>query len=115
VRAGIGCAREPIRYTNRIHREDAIGMLEFLGDRLSAGEPTDRLYLGVDDEPAPMWEVRHWLAERLGVTLDDTAATSPMLRAASNKRCSNARIRAAGYRCRYPDFRSGYGELITPP
>jgi nucleoside-diphosphate-sugar epimerase len=73
VAAGIGCAREPVRYTNRIHREDCAGILQFLVGLLLRGEPLAPLYLGVDSEPAPMWEVRHWIAAELGVALDDAA------------------------------------------
>lgn len=31
----------------------------------------------------------------------------------TNKRCSNARLRASGYRLRYPTYREGYGALIA--
>jgi hypothetical protein len=30
----------------------------------------------------------------------------------ANKRCSNARLVAAGYAFRYPTFREGYGALL---
>ena len=37
-------------------------------------------------------------------------ARSPV--GATGKRCSNARLRATGYRLRYPTFREGYAELL---
>lgn len=113
VAAGIGCPREPERYTNRIHRDDCAGMLHFLVARLLRREALAPVYLGVDSEPAPMWEVRHWLADELGVVLDDRAAGSASERAPGSKRCSNRRLLAAGYAMRYPDFRSGYAPLLA--
>lgn len=113
VAAGIGCAREPVRYTNRIHREDCAGILQFLIGRLLRGEALSPLYLGVDSEPAPMWEVRHWIAAELGVALDDAAGDAQGGRAPGSKRCSNRRLREAGYTFGYPDFRAGYAPLIA--
>jgi nucleoside-diphosphate-sugar epimerase len=111
VRAGRGCPPEPARFTNRIHRDDAAAILEFLLRRQAAGEALHACYLGVDCEPAPMWEVRHWIAGELGVTLDDSLAPSDAR--GGNKRCSNRRLLAAGYRFIYPDYRAGYGALLA--
>ncbi len=101
----------PPRFTNRIHREDCAGALVHL---MKMGTP-DEIYIGVDDEPADRREVLNWLADRLGAprpnetTAIDTAST----RAATNKRCSNAKLKAAGYRLRYPSYREGYAEMIA--
>ena len=113
VRAGIGCPREPPQYSNRIHRDDCVGVLEFLLQRLAAGQAPDAaLYLGVDSEPATQWELRHWLAQRIGVELDDNAV-SRSARAAGSKRCGNARLLRAGYRLLYPSYREGYAALLA--
>jgi nucleoside-diphosphate-sugar epimerase len=111
VRAGVGCPREPVRFTNRIHRDDAAGILQFLLERQVAGERLEACYLGVDCEPAPMWEVRHWLAEQLGVSLDDRRPLADAR--GGHKRCSNRRLLAAEYRFTYPDYRAGYGALLA--
>jgi len=111
VRAGKGCPRSPVQYTNRIHRNDCAGILDYLGTRLLASEPVSKLYLGVDKAPAPMWEVRQWIAQRLELTLDDTLGNLPSR--GGNKRCSNARLLGAGYRFEFPDYRAGYGDLIA--
>lgn len=111
VREGIGCARDPVRYSNRIHRDDCVGMLRFLIDRLEQGAALGPLYLGVDCDPAPVWEVRHWLAGCLGVTLDD-ALGSTGARSPGSKRCNNRRLRELGYQWLYPDYRSGYGAML---
>jgi nucleoside-diphosphate-sugar epimerase len=112
VRAGIGCPCDPPLYTNRIHRDDCVGMLDFLLRRQAADDNVAPLYLGVDCEPATQWDVRHWLADRLGVTLDDNA-TSSSARSVGSKRCSNRRLLAAGYTFRYPSFREGYAALMA--
>lgn len=104
-------ASGPPRYANRIHRDDAAGAIAHL---LSIGEPAD-LYLGVDDDPADEADVIRWLAARLGVPVPPVApgAAAPPGRR-GNKRCLNARLRAAGYAFVYPTFREGYGALLRP-
>lgn len=98
-------------YTNRIHRDDAAGLIRHL---LFLPDP-EPLYLGVDDRSAEEAEVYQWLAKELGApppepeTEEQTAARR---RDVGSKRCSNARARASGYRFRYPTYREGYGALI---
>lgn len=98
-------------WTNRIHRDDCAGALAHL---LALPAP-EAVYLGVDDEPADRGEVLRWLAARLGaaeprVTAD--AAGDPDARG-GNKRCSNARLRASGWRPLFPTYREGYAALIA--
>lgn len=112
VRAGKAEVQEgPPRYTNRIHRDDCAGALAHLM-RMDAA---DEIYLGVDDEPADRRNVLNWLADRLGVPHPRVAESreAPSTRAATNKRCSNARLKATGYRFLYPSYREGYAEIIA--
>ena len=105
----------PPRYTNRIHRDDAAGALLHLIERALAGRTPDPLYLGVDDEPADQATVIRWLADRMGAPAPRAGPDDPPragARPSTNKRCSNARLRASGYAFRYPSFREGYGALI---
>lgn len=102
----------PPYYTNRIHQQDCVGVLSFLLSQRLAGNTLDRYYLASDDDPAPMWEVVSWLAERRHCpppVIKPVAENAPM-----NKRCSNARLKALGYRFQYPCYKDGYGELIKP-
>ena len=71
------------------------------------------LYLGVDDAPVTLCEVLQWLAEELGVAGPSNNADAPAARLRSNKRCDNARLRASGYRLRYPSYREGYRALLA--
>lgn len=96
-------------YSNRIHSEDCVGILEHL---MTLKSP-DALYIGVDNEPALTCDVYEWLAEQLSVasvTHREPTETSRMQR--SNKRLSNAKITATGYHFKYPSFREGYSEML---
>ena len=109
----------PPIYTNRIHRDDCARALEHLLN-LPKAEP---LYLAVDDDPAPLDEVLGWLAGQLGVP-EPPLATQPAFkpgaetrrdsvsRMRASKRCSNARLRASGFKFRYPGYREGYGAIL---
>lgn len=109
VRQGYRVASEPPLFANRIHRDDAAGLLAFLLRADAAGAALADCYLGVDDTPAPLQEVVAWLRERLGVTEWAEEAT---VRRAGSKRCSNARARALGWMPRYPSYREGYAAIL---
>jgi len=98
---------------NRMHRDDCAGALAHLAE-LADGQ---RLYLGVDDEPTTRREVMTFIASRLGAPPPRavTRAERPQRRSASNKRCSNERLRSSGYRLLYPTYREGYGAVIDRP
>lgn len=104
VQAGGSC--RPEHFGNRIHRDDAARMLV----HLSGTQSRHRIFLGVDDAPVSECEVMNWLAARLGVK--PPAEESAGQPARGNKRCSNARLRADGFRLDYPTYREGYGALI---
>ncbi len=112
ARAGKLELRGSDHYTNRIHRDDAAGLVRHL---LFHSDPK-ALYLGVDSHPAEEGELYAWLAKEVGAeppTLrDEDAPRSDPRRSAGSKRCSNARALESGYRFRYPTYREGYGELI---
>ncbi len=100
----------PPYFTNRIHQQDCVGVLSFLLKQRLSGNALAQCYLASDDDPAPMWDVMTWLAERLH-------CQPPVLKAVDtdagmNKRCRNARLKALGYRFQYPSYKDGYWELI---
>jgi nucleoside-diphosphate-sugar epimerase len=102
------------QYTSRIHRDDAAGILHFLMFGRPIGQAIESLYLGVDCEPASEAEVFGFLAKALGVpapVLARSSARTP--ERPGSKRCSNARLLAAGYRFLYPSFRDGYLPLVA--
>jgi nucleoside-diphosphate-sugar epimerase len=109
--------RETEHYTNRIHRDDAAGLVRHL---LFHPSP-ESLYLGVDSESAEESKLHAWIAKELGVPEPQlqtstggegaSGGRSPR-QAVGSKRCSNRRARESGYRFRYPSYREGYGALI---
>ncbi|MBV7560980.1 SDR family oxidoreductase [Pseudomonas sp. sia0905] len=109
VRMGYRVAVEPPLYGNRIHADDAAGLLAFLLQADLAGRALDDCYLGVDDEPAPLHQVVGWLREQLGV---EHWAEDAAVRRSGSKRCSNARARALGWVPQYPSYREGYAAVL---
>ena len=109
VRQGYRVASEPPLYGNRIHVEDAAGLLACLLQADARGLALADCYLGVDDEPAPLHEVVAWLRGQLGVS---HWAEQSRVRRAGSKRCSNARARALGWAPEYPSYREGYAAIL---
>ena len=109
VRMGYRVISEPPLYGNRIHADDAAGLLAFLIQADVDGVALEGCYIGVDDEPAPLHEVVGWLRQRLGV---EHWAEESTVRRSGSKRCSNARARALGWRPEYPTYREGYGAVL---
>jgi len=96
-------------YSNRIHSEDCIGMMNHLMER----KDIDDLYIGVDNEPTLTCDVYEWLAEQLSVSdIEHLEPTENSRMQRSNKRLSNERIRSTGYQFKYSCFKDGYSELI---
>lgn len=98
--------RDPPFYANRIHVDDAAAALTQL---LALPAPA-RCYLGVDDRPQPLHELYGDIAEALAAPVP---GSGPAPADVGNKRLSNARLRAAGWRPRWPDARAGYQALIV--
>ena len=98
---------QPI-YTNRMHVADCAGTLLHLMQL----KEQESIYLGVDSEPALKNEVLRWLAHQLGKKITITAENSTERELRRNKRCTNQRLLASGYRFIYPTFREGYAELL---
>lgn len=108
VRSGLQAQREPPQYSNRIHRDDAAGLIAFLMQADARGVPLEDCYLGVDDEPAPLHEVVDWMRAQLGVSRRSEQFLS---RRAGSKRCSNARARGLGWVPQYASYRDGYADI----
>ncbi|MBF6058192.1 MULTISPECIES: NAD-dependent epimerase/dehydratase family protein [Thiomicrorhabdus] len=101
-------------WSNRIHSIDCVGILKHLMELdMTAPQKVDGLYIGVDNQPTLSCEVYDWLAEQLSVPdveHSEPTENSRMMR--SNKRLSNAKIRASGYNFIYPTYQDGYIELL---
>ena len=109
VRRGYRVAVEPPLYANRIHADDAAGLMACLLEADRRGVALEDVYIGVDDEPAALADVVGWLREYLGVT---EWADDDSVRRTGSKRCSNARAKALGWTPKYPSFREGYAAIL---
>jgi nucleoside-diphosphate-sugar epimerase len=101
------------RWLNMIHRDDLIGIIIAAFERGTAGE----IYNAVDDEPASQKNFFAWLAAELKRPMPPTVlagAEAGRKRGATNKRVSNAKLRAE-LNCpfKFPDFRAGYAAEIA--
>jgi len=117
IRRGELCPPEPVSYTNRIHREDCAGFLAHLLQRAAGGTTLDPVYIGVDNLPAPRYEVESWLARELGITeleMPPPFADPTRHNSAGHKRCRNDALRASGYRLVFPTYKEGYLALLDP-
>lgn len=112
LRDGRRSPAEPVQYSNRIHRDDTAGILQFLLERAAADRPLHELYLGVDAEPTPIAEVERWFCTVLGIEYSALASQESELRG-GNRRCSSARLQALGYRFLYPTYREGLPTLLA--
>ena len=101
------------RWLNMIHRDDVIGVIIAA---LENGRPGE-IYNAADNVPVSQRDFFAWLAAELQKPLPPKASDDAgqfRKRGATNKRVSNAKLRAElKYIFRHPDFRSGYAAEIA--
>jgi nucleoside-diphosphate-sugar epimerase len=110
AQSGAHCDPKPDVWTNRIHRDDCIGALEFLIDKDISGAPLDSLYLASDPKPVPLFEIFEWLKDRIGDAEPDHDV--PEVSRRGSKRCSSQRLMDLGYKFKYKTYRRGYDEIL---
>jgi nucleoside-diphosphate-sugar epimerase len=108
VKQGISAPASQLHYSNRIHRDDCAGILSFLIGKQITGESIDSLYLASDLSPTPIADITQWLAEQLGIEI----TTEKEIRRGGSKRCNSQKIQQAGYRFKFPDFKSGFASQL---
>lgn len=111
LRGGQRSPLDPPHYSNRIHRDDVVAILQFLVERAVSGVELQSLYLGVDTEPTLMSAIEQWFSEYLHIDYAALTADAPPARGGS-RRCNSARLQALGYRFIYPTFREGLPTLL---
>lgn len=91
------------RWINQIHRDDAAGAICFLLDNAAVAG----IYNVTDDSPLRQIECHRWLAAHFKKPLPPSGpigCNSKSFRGVTNKRVSNAKLRALGWHCIYPSF-----------
>ena len=102
--------RERAMITNRIHRDDCARAIVHLVEKPEVGP----LYLGSDEAPSTLGEIRDWLAARLDVAPAPVAQAqigSPQR--GGSKRLSSALLRSEGFAFRHPTFREGFEAILA--
>jgi nucleoside-diphosphate-sugar epimerase len=100
------------RFVNAIHRDDAASAIQSL---LARSESASQTYNVIDNEPILQSECYRWLTAKLNRHLPPVGgSTSKRKRGDSNKRVSNAKVRALGWTPRYPNFAAGMENSVLP-
>ena len=98
------------RFLNHAHRDDIASALFSLIQGNVSG-----IYNVADDQPISQRECLQWLASRLGRPIALSEATpAKRKRGDSNKRVSNAKLRAIGWAPRFPTFQIAMEQSILP-
>jgi nucleoside-diphosphate-sugar epimerase len=99
------------QWTNRIHRDDAVGMVEFLleKDRAAGIE----VFNSVDLKPEKREDVIAWLLGELHIDRFSLAVDESKVAKRGHKRVLSDKIQALGYTFAYPSFREGYAPLVA--
>ena len=108
------------RFVNAIHRDDAAMAIQLVSAR---SEGAGQIYNVVDNETILQSECYRWLATKLNrplppvgrpVLSEVEGSRSKRKRGESNKRVSNAKLRALGWTPRYPNFATGMELSVLP-
>ncbi|MBN7768495.1 DUF1731 domain-containing protein [Marinobacter daepoensis] len=100
----------PAPFSNRIHETDAANAVAWLAQKALSGHPPEPLYIASDCEPVRLDEVVNWVREQIPCKAPVEGARKGGR--AGSKRCSNQKLLESGFTFRYPDFRTGYLEMI---
>jgi nucleoside-diphosphate-sugar epimerase len=94
------------RWLNMVHRDDVVGAI------LAAMDIGPGIYNVADDEPVTQRDFFQWLARLFDRPMPPAGETVSRKRTPTNKRVRNAKLKAAGWRLRFPTFREGYEALL---
>ncbi|MGY6271713.1 NAD-dependent epimerase/dehydratase family protein [Achromobacter denitrificans] len=103
-----GAPDRPEHWANRMHIDDAAAAVVHLA-LLPEAAP---VYIGCDDTPLPLHTLYAELAKLAGAPAPGVA---PAPANVGSKKLSNARLRASGFKLRWPDARQGYAALLAGP
>ena len=100
-----------LRWINQIHQRDLVAALAHL---IEAGAPGE-IYNATDNTPVTYREYYAWCSEFLSQPLPPHGpVNTERKRGITNKRVSNAKLRATGWAPGYPSFREGLASDYSP-
>ena len=107
--------QEPLKpnaqqYTNRIHRDDAVGIVAFLMGR---EDPGMAVINAVDLRPELRDDVIRWVLAELGISVEDCPVDHSTELRRGHKRVVSDKLQKMGYPFLFPSFREGYGPLLS--
>ncbi len=95
-----------VQYMNRIHRDDAVGIVRFLFEGGFSG-----VFNAVDREPSLRDDVISFLVREMGMGLEGYPRGEGGS-SRGHKRVLSDKVQRLGYRYVYPSFREGYLDLL---
>jgi nucleoside-diphosphate-sugar epimerase len=109
------------RYINQVHRDDIAAAIVLLvtlsltNALRNIALKQSKIFNVVDNEPLTQHDCYQWLAGRFGRPMPPHSAISEKRkRGATNKRVSNAKLRATGWEPKYPRFQDGIEQSVLP-
>jgi len=109
------------RYINQVHRDDIAAAIVLLVTLSLTNALRDiapkqsKIFNVVDNEPLAQHDCYQWLARRFGRPMPPhSAILEKRKRGVTNKRVSNARLRATGWEPTYPRFQDGIEQSVLP-
>jgi nucleoside-diphosphate-sugar epimerase len=99
------------RLVNQVHRDDVAAAIFFLAQQGTVSSP--RIFNVVDDLPVVRSEILTWLSTELGIPLSPPEGIEGK-RSESNKRVSNAKLRALGWAPIYSNYIDAFVRSIFP-
>jgi len=108
LKAGAAIQQEPSYYTNRIHRDDCIAVLDFLLNKKLKEGLSNKIYLATDDEPVSQWQLASYLCTKF--KYPEPSPLNLDKEAGANKRLDNTRLKQEGYSFIFSSYKQGYRE-----
>lgn len=107
LNSGRICPALPEQFSNRMHIDDCVGVFMHLITQHLQGKALHSVYLGNDQQPAPLREVMEWLALQHHLELASLQENYLPARGGS-KQCSSLRLQQSGYQFLYSSFKQGF-------
>ena len=89
------------RWINHIHRGDIVTALALLYEKKTQG-----IFNGCDDQPATLYEILAWLAQKMNHPLPSWV--NPEEKVLTHKRVCNTKLRQFGWNPQFPTYREAY-------